>query len=125
MPSTQQWLATATLLAGLAVATPTQTPMPAAVIASVPSITPAIEYLARRQLASLTSALGSDASSLDSEVAGVYSSVLTAVGSNLPSYVTGGVLPLEGLPTGTAVQSRLGLNDSAVAALPTQGTYSG
>lgn len=125
MPSSQQWLATATLLTGLATATPTQTPMPAAVIASVPSITPALGYLERRQLASLTSALGSDASSLDSEVAGVYSSVLTAVGSNLPSYVTGGVLPLEGLPTGTAVQSRLGLSNSDLAALPTQGTYSG
>jgi len=120
MPSTQ-WLAAATLLAGLAAATPTQTHMPTVVAPSNPTITPAVDDLRRRQFGSLTSKIGSAASNVDSAVTGVFNSVLSAAGSGLPSYVTGGVLPLEGLPTGTAVQSRLGLNDGDLAALPTQG----
>ena len=122
MPSTQ-WLATATLLTGLAAATPTQTIMPTAVAVSVPAITPAFDDLKKRQLASLTSRIGSAVSDVDSAVTGVFNSVLSDAGSGVPSYVTSGVLPLDGLPTGTAVQSRLGLSDDDVAALPTQGMF--
>ena len=129
MPSTQ-WLTTVTILAGYAVAaaaaqlpspTPMQTSMPAVVHPSIPTVAPAADELRRRQLSSLTSRIGSAASNLDSAVSGAFNSVLSAAGSGIPSYVTSGVLPLEGLPTGTAVQSRLGLSDSDLAALPTQG----
>jgi len=122
MPSTQ-WLAAA-LLAGMAAATPTQTLMPTAVAFSVPAITPAFDDLRKRQLASLTSKIGSAAGDVDSAVTGAFNSALSAAGSGVPSYVTDGVLPLNGLPTGTAVQSRLGLSDDDLAALPTQGIFS-
>ncbi|KAJ7103141.1 hypothetical protein B0H15DRAFT_196460 [Mycena belliarum] len=48
-------------------------------------------------------------------------SVLKGLGSAIPSYVASGVPNFfQDFPTGTAVQSSLGLSDSDVAALPTQ-----
>jgi hypothetical protein len=48
-------------------------------------------------------------------------SVLGGLGSDLPSWVASGVPNFfQGFPTGDAVVSSLGLNDSQVAALPTQ-----
>lgn len=48
-------------------------------------------------------------------------SVLTGFGSDISSYVASGVPQFfQGLPTGTQVQSSLGISDSDLAALPTQ-----
>ncbi|KAG9539977.1 hypothetical protein KCV01_g26118, partial [Aureobasidium melanogenum] len=48
-------------------------------------------------------------------------SVLSGLGSDLPSWVASGVPNFfQGFPTGDAVVSSLGLNDSQVSALPTQ-----
>lgn len=56
-----------------------------------------------------------------SDLAGDVSSVLGSLGSNIPSYVASGVPNFfQDFPTGDKVQSSLGLNDSQVAALPTQ-----
>lgn len=118
---TAPWLLTSALLAALASATPTATPAPDAFAAYQPVITPAADLQRRQALSSLTSAVGSVASNAGSAVTGDISSILTAVGSGLPSYVASGVLPLEGLPTAGAVQSSLNLSDDAVKALPTQG----
>ncbi|KZF20064.1 hypothetical protein L228DRAFT_254208 [Xylona heveae TC161] len=47
-------------------------------------------------------------------------SVLSSLGSNIPSYVADGVANFfQDFPSGSAVQSSLGLNDQQVAALPT------
>jgi len=121
MPS-MRLLASSVLLATLAAASPTQTATPTAFVVSEPVITPAVNDLKRRQvLSSLTAAVGSVGGDVDSAVSGVFQSALSAVGSGLPSYVASGILPLENLPTGTAVQSSLSLSDSDVAALPTEG----
>lgn len=48
-------------------------------------------------------------------------SVVSGLGSDIPSYVTDGVPNFfQGFPTGTAVQSSLSLSSTDVAALPTQ-----
>jgi len=56
-----------------------------------------------------------------SDVEGDINSVLSALGSNIPSYVASGVPNFfQDFPTGDSVKSKLGLNDSQIAALPTQ-----
>ncbi|KAI4125598.1 MAG: hypothetical protein LQ347_005320 [Umbilicaria vellea] len=56
-----------------------------------------------------------------SDLEGDVSSILGALGSDIPSYVASGVPNFfQGFPTGGAVKSSLGLDDSQVAALPTQ-----
>lgn len=48
-------------------------------------------------------------------------SLLSEAGSAVPSYIVSGVPNFfQGFPTGSDVQSSLGLDDSQVAALPTQ-----
>lgn len=48
-------------------------------------------------------------------------SILDGLGSAIPSYVASGVPNFfQDFPTGTAVQSSLGLSDGDMAALPTQ-----
>jgi hypothetical protein len=48
-------------------------------------------------------------------------SYLTVLGSDIPSYVASGIPNFfQGFPSGSAVQSSLGINDSELAALPTQ-----
>jgi hypothetical protein len=52
---------------------------------------------------------------------GDVNSILSGLGSAIPSYVASGVPNFfQDFPTGTAVQSSLGLSDGDVAALPTQ-----
>jgi hypothetical protein len=49
------------------------------------------------------------------------SSVLGSLGSSIPSYVAEGVADFfQNIPSGSAVQSSLGLDSSQLAALPTQ-----
>ena len=56
-----------------------------------------------------------------SDLAGDVNSVLSALGSNIPSYVASGVPNFfQDFPTGDKVKSSLGLGDSQIAALPTQ-----
>ena len=55
-----------------------------------------------------------------SDVGGDVSSILGGIGSNVPSYVASGIPQWwENLPTGTQVESSLGINDSDLAATPT------
>ncbi len=56
-----------------------------------------------------------------SSVEGYANSVLSDLGSGIPSYVASGIPNyFQGFPTGKDVQSSLGLSDSDLAALPTQ-----
>lgn len=56
-----------------------------------------------------------------SSVEGDVNSLLSGLGSGIPSFFASGVVPwFQGLPTGSAVQSSLGLPDSSLSALPTQ-----
>lgn len=91
-------------------ALPRQRPIDAAdpLITPSPALNEATRtYLERRDL-------------LDDIKSGV-NSALSALGSDIPSYVTDGVANFfQNFPSGSAVQSSLGLNDSQLAALPTQ-----
>jgi hypothetical protein len=122
MPSAT-WLLSSALLAAFAAASPAPTP----VVVGHPMITAAasLQDIQRRQiLDSLTSKLGSAASNIESAAAGQIKSVISGFGSDLPtgltSLVGSGALPLA-VPTGSAVQSSLGLSDEDADALPTQG----
>ena len=56
-----------------------------------------------------------------SDLGGNIHSILNELGSDVPSYVASGVANFfQDFPTGDRVQSSLGLDDSQVAALPTQ-----
>ncbi|KAI9869185.1 MAG: hypothetical protein M1830_005456, partial [Pleopsidium flavum] len=56
-----------------------------------------------------------------SDVAGDIDSILSGLGSAIPSYVASGVPNFfQDFPTGDRVKSKLGLNDSEIEALPTQ-----
>lgn len=56
-----------------------------------------------------------------SDVTGDIGSILSDLGSAVPSYVASGVPNFfQGFPSGDAVQSKLGLSNSDIAALPTQ-----
>lgn len=56
-----------------------------------------------------------------SDIEGDVNSVLSGLGSDIPSYVASGVPNFfQNFPTGDSVRSSLGLEDSQVAALPTQ-----
>ena len=55
------------------------------------------------------------------DLAGDVSSILASLGSDIPSYVASGVPNFfQRFPNGDAVVSSLGLDDSQIAALPTQ-----
>ena len=55
------------------------------------------------------------------DIAGDVSSVLGGLGSSVPGYVASGVPDFfQNFPTGSSVQSSLGLDDAQVAALPSQ-----
>ncbi|MCJ1310866.1 hypothetical protein MMC25_004534 [Agyrium rufum] len=90
-----------------------------------PMITPAPNaydptrtYQYRRDVVSdVTSAIGAAASDVGADV----DSILSELGSAIPSYVASGVPNFfQGFPTGGDVQSSLGLSDGDVDALPTQ-----
>ncbi|OCK83739.1 hypothetical protein K432DRAFT_440587 [Lepidopterella palustris CBS 459.81] len=110
----QQWLLLAAW-SGIAsaVAIPSPTVLPGQVVVPAPIITPAaIQFDATRsyQRRNLISKIESDVGS-----------VLTALGSDIPSYVISGVPNyFQNFPTGSQVQSSLGLSDSDLAAIPTQ-----
>lgn len=56
-----------------------------------------------------------------SDLAGDVGSVLAGLGSDIPSYVASGIPNFfQDFPTADKVQSSLGLDDSQIAALPTQ-----
>lgn len=56
-----------------------------------------------------------------SDLKGDVNSILSELGSEIPSYVASGVPNFfQGFPVGESVRSSLGLDDSQVAALPTQ-----
>lgn len=98
-----------------AYAVPTQVfPHEAALITPAPTRTLAVygAYAgARRNI------ISDVASDLDSYVNSIFSELGTAI----PSYVSNGLLPgLQNLPTGSAVQSSLGVSSSDLAATPTQ-----
>lgn len=109
-------LLAATLLATGALAHPTYTPSHAEVALVTPApipVHPEHLYYQRDIIDSITS-LGSRADSY-------LHSVLTALGSGIPSYVTEGILPGQvNLPTGSQVLSSANISSSDVAALPTQ-----
>ena len=96
-------------------ASPTRvSPEEAALITPAPAETLAVygSYAGKRR-----GIIGDITSDLDSYVNGIFSEL----GSAIPSYVSNGLLPgLQGLPTGSAVQSSLGVKSSDLAASPTQ-----
>lgn len=80
-------------------------------------ITPSVEYSPTKTWKGKRGVV----SDITSDIAGDINTVLSELGSNLPSYVASGVDPFfENLPTGDAVKSSLGLDDAQVSALPTQ-----
>lgn len=92
-------------------------PLPAAAAAAAashPMITPSpSEWTPTRTLKSKRGIV--------SDLEGDVNSVLSALGSDIPSYVASGVPNFfQDFPTGDKVQSSLGLDDGQVAALPTQ-----
>lgn len=108
-------LLTVSALVLQACAVPTQvSPQEAALITPAPTRTLAVygSYAgARRNI------ISDVASDLDSYVNSIFSELGTAI----PSYVSNGLLPgLQNLPTGSAVESSLGVSSSDLAATPTQ-----
>jgi hypothetical protein len=98
----------------IALAAPAPTPFPAPVAIAQPAVT---------QRASLTdrtpTRVLSDRDIIDS-ITGAGGYIASLVGS-FPSYVASGVPQFfQDLPTGSAVQSSLGLSDNDLDALPTQ-----
>ncbi|EXJ94746.1 hypothetical protein A1O1_03143 [Capronia coronata CBS 617.96] len=58
---------------------------------------------------------------LTSELDSYVNSIFSELGTAIPSYVSNGLLPgLQGLPTGSAVMSSVGVSSSDLAASPTQ-----
>ena len=94
-------------------------PKPAAAAVAGPAPTPAPEFIPTPTIEERD--LASDVESVASAASDYAGSVLSSLGTAVPSYVSDGVLPFfQGLPTGTAVESSLGTNDTAIAALPTE-----
>lgn len=110
-------------LSSLAAANPVPTPFPDpnAVAPRDAAVTPSfVEHVPTRAFRHKRD-IGSDISSLESDATNAVGSVLSSLGKGIPSYVASGVPNyFAGLPTGSAVQSSLGLQDSQVSALPTQ-----
>ncbi|MCJ1223901.1 hypothetical protein MMC12_000544 [Toensbergia leucococca] len=89
-------------------------PRPAAVAQEQPLITPSPATWDPTKTAKSRRDVLSD---LTSDI----DSVLSGLGSNIPSYVASGVPNFfQGFPSGSAVESSLGINSSQLAALPTQ-----
>ena len=97
------------LLSGLATLICASTP-----IAPAPTVPPSsIDYNPTRTVKNRRDIL--------SDVGVDVHSILGDLGTNIPTYVASGIQPyFEVLPTGTQVQSSIGLCSSDVAALPTQ-----
>jgi hypothetical protein len=110
-----QLLLTTSLFALSAAAVPTPvTPQEAALITPPPTRTLAVYGSYERDRRGIIS-------DITSELDGYLNSVFSELGSAIPSYVSNGLLPgLQGLPTGSAVESSLGIKSSDLAATPTQ-----
>lgn len=92
---------------------PTAVPEPDAVSPRDPLVTPSlVEYNPSRTV--------NFPRNLISDAKGQFDSVLSGLGSDVPSYVASGVPDVfQGLPTGDNVKSSLGIDDDQVKALPT------
>ncbi|KAM0704106.1 hypothetical protein Q7P35_008338 [Cladosporium inversicolor] len=101
-------------LAALAAAAPGVVPAPNPVAPRDPLITPSpVEYDPSRTV--------KFARNIISDAKGSFDSVLSGLGSDIPSYVASGVPNFfQDFPTGDKVQSSLGIDDDQIAALPTQ-----
>jgi hypothetical protein len=101
-------------LAALTVAAPGAIPAPNAVAPRDPLITPSlVEYNPSRTVKFPRNII--------SDAKGQFDSVLSNLGSDIPSYVASGVPNFfQDFPTGDKVQSSLGIDDEQRAALPTQ-----
>jgi hypothetical protein len=101
-------------LAALAAAAPGIVPAPNPVAPRDPLITPSlVEYNPSRTVKFPRNII--------SDAKGQFDSVLSGLGSGIPSYVASGVPNFfQDFPTGDKVQSSLGIDDEQVAALPTQ-----
>ncbi|KAF2274801.1 uncharacterized protein EI97DRAFT_434703 [Westerdykella ornata] len=103
---------TALLTLGNAIAIPGPTPVPAKVEARAPLITPPVRYMQDRR--DVVDGILSGANN-------VLHSLGSVLGTDLPSYVMSGIPNyFQDLPTGTQVLSRLGIDDSDLAAKPTE-----
>jgi hypothetical protein len=93
---------------------PSPRPQPDAVAPRAPVITPSqVEYHPSRTWKSRRDIL--------SNIEGDINSVLSGLGSGIPSYVASGIPNFfQDFPTGDDVKSSLGIDDSQLAALPTQ-----
>ncbi|KAF2025415.1 hypothetical protein EK21DRAFT_116818 [Setomelanomma holmii] len=111
-------LLSATLGLVNAVALPERTPEPARIEVRAPIVTPAaIRFDSRHSYLEKKDILDN----IKSGLAGVEQSWASVLGSALPSFFTEGVPGwFENLPTGSQVQSSLGVSSSDLAALPTQ-----
>ncbi|WPH00211.1 Hypothetical protein R9X50_00303400 [Acrodontium crateriforme] len=109
----RSWLLPAALIAG-ASASPTPLPRPDAILPQEPVITPSpVEIAASRTL--------KDRRDILSDLEGDVNSILSGLGSDIPTYVASGVANFfQGFPTGDSVKSSLGIDDAQVSALPTQ-----
>ncbi|KAF1930368.1 uncharacterized protein M421DRAFT_418686 [Didymella exigua CBS 183.55] len=111
-------LLSATLGLVNAVSLPEPTAAPAKVEVRPPIVTPAAirfderySYVERRDILD----------DIKSGVGGAIKSLESVIGTALPSFFTDGIPGwFEGLPTGSAVMSSLGINDDDLAAIPTQ-----
>lgn len=85
-------------------------------------VTPSpVQYDPTRTHLNLRRDIISDIKSLGSEATTDIDSILSGLGSGVPSYIASGVAPFfQNFPTGDSVVSSLGLDDSQLAALPTQ-----
>lgn len=111
-------LLAATLLAVGALANPTPAHVERVQITPAPiPVHPEHVYYQRDIVDSVTSAVGS----LASQAGNYAESVLSDLGSGIPSYVTDGILPgAVNLPTGSQVMSSAGVSSSDLEAIPTQ-----
>lgn len=111
-----------TFLPAVAVAAPAPAPVQVAV-APHPMITPAASLRDRRPSRIQRDIISDAASAVDeatSDIAGL-GTYLSGVLGSFPSYVASGVPNFfQDFPTGTAVQSSLGINDDDLKATPTQ-----
>jgi hypothetical protein len=95
-------------------------PFLTAVLAS-PAAQPAANPVVDGQVLATASPVDWSPTKTRRDLTGDIKSVLGSLGSNIPSYVASGVANFfQNFPSGTAVQSSLGLNDSQLAAIPTQ-----
>lgn len=96
-------------------------PRPAAAVPEQPLITPSPALWEPSKTYKVRRDIISGIASVASDISGPVGSILSDLGSAIPSYVASGVPNFfQDFPVGADVQKSLGLQDSEVAALPTQ-----